>query len=98
MNNHAHYYAEDNTSGYVERQIETTVDYCPTSRIATLLYGGLNSHFAHHLFPNVASCHHAALYQELRSQAPEIYDRKIDLSFIQLFVEHFRFLKTMSKA
>lgn len=97
MNDHASFFAEEHEVGFAELQIETTVDYCPDSRFMTLLYGGLNSHLAHHLFPKVASCHHRALYEGLRAEAPGVIARKINLSLPELYRSHFRYLKALSR-
>jgi linoleoyl-CoA desaturase len=97
MNDHAAFYDEPNAVDFAELQIETTVDFCPNNRMMTLLYGGLNSHLAHHLFPKVASCHHVKLYATLREQAPEVFSRKIDLNLVELYRSHFRYLKKLSK-
>jgi linoleoyl-CoA desaturase len=43
---------------YVEHVLASSLDWSPTSRLATFLIGGLNSHVAHHLFPRVSHAHY----------------------------------------
>jgi hypothetical protein len=38
---------------YYEHQLAVSLDYHPTSRLANWIFGGFNSHAAHHLFPGL---------------------------------------------
>lgn len=49
------------SSSWVEHQIRTTMDFHPKSEIAHFLFGGFNTHVAHHIFPNICHIHYPAL-------------------------------------
>lgn len=51
---------------WAEAQIRTSADWSPTSVFANLLWGGLNTQVAHHLFPGVAHEHYPALTEIIR--------------------------------
>lgn len=74
-----------------QRQLDTTIDFGTSSRIVTLLYGGLNYHRAHHLYPKLASRY----YSEITLQIDEIQYKEA-LGFWELFREHFRLLNALS--
>jgi linoleoyl-CoA desaturase len=42
-------------------QVETTVDFARTSRLAAWFLGGLNFQIEHHLFPHICHVHYPAL-------------------------------------
>lgn len=42
---------------WATHQLVTSIDWAPTSRIATLMSGGSNAHAAHHLFPGYSHRH-----------------------------------------
>jgi linoleoyl-CoA desaturase len=95
LNEHTQFYAQQDGKSFSALQGETTIDFANRSRFMTHLYGGLNCHLAHHLWPNVASCHYGAMYDYLESLgAPEPL-RPISVSFGELFASHFRFLRRM---
>jgi linoleoyl-CoA desaturase len=48
-------------STYVEHVLASSLDWSPTSRLATFLIGGLNAHVAHHLFPRLAHAHYGRI-------------------------------------
>ena len=50
-------------------QIRTTADFATGSRVVTWFTGGLNHQIEHHLFPNVAHTHYAALRPIVRAVA-----------------------------
>lgn len=97
LNTYTHFFETADSINFLDKQIETTIDFSPNNRFMSLLYGGLNCHLAHHLFPKVASCHHPVLYRHLSIVAPEVYQRKIELDIGQLFCSHFKFLKRMGQ-
>ena len=76
-------------------QGETTIDFAPYNWFVTQMYGGLNCHLAHHLWPNIASCHYAAMYRHLVSYSPPEFLIPKDVSILQLLASHFRFLRRM---
>lgn len=97
LNEHTQFYKTPSNSGFFETQLETTVDFSPKSSFITMVYGGLNCHLAHHLFPSVAACHYAAIYRRLDETFPDLAGKRRSLSIFDLLFSHFRFLALMSK-
>lgn len=56
---------------WATHQIRTTADFATSSRFATWYTGGLNHQIEHHLFPNVAHSHYAALRPIVRKVAKQ---------------------------
>lgn len=48
-------------TSWVEHQIRTTIDFHPNSEIAHFLFGGFNTHIAHHIFPEIYHIHYPVL-------------------------------------
>ncbi|MFN0202929.1 MAG: fatty acid desaturase family protein [Bacteroidia bacterium] len=46
---------------WCHHQVITTIDFNPNSNIAHFIFGGFNTHIAHHLFPEVSHIHYPAL-------------------------------------
>ena len=46
---------------WCHHQVVTTIDFSPNSRLAHFIFGGFNTHIAHHLFPEVSHIHYPAL-------------------------------------
>ena len=97
LNEHTSFYNAGEDEEFALLQAETTVDFAGESRFMTMLYGGLNCHLAHHLWPKVSSCHYQKLYSLLRSSnAPaELLPKNISLG--RLLHSHFRFLREMGE-
>jgi len=53
-------------------QVRSSNDFYPFSHIANFIFGGVNNHIAHHLFPHISHYHYpklnAILYNMLREQ------------------------------
>ena len=60
-----------NTSWFMN-QVRSSNDFYPFSHIANFIFGGVNNHIAHHLFPHISHYHYpklnAILYNMLREQ------------------------------
>jgi linoleoyl-CoA desaturase len=56
---------------WATHQAMTAVDWSPESHVAIAITGGANSHAAHHLFPEAAHCHNAALSRVVAATARE---------------------------
>lgn len=56
---------------FVEHVLASSLDWAPTSRVATFLIGGLNSHVAHHLFPRVSHAHYRRISKAIAHLAQQ---------------------------
>lgn len=56
-------------NSFARHILQTTADFCPSSRIITWLAGGLNIHVAHHLFPRISQVHLIPLARIVRETA-----------------------------
>lgn len=82
---------------WATHQMLTSVDWSPRNRLAILLTGGVNTHTAHHLFPEVANCHARELDQ-IVAEAVQKHDVPRHLmSFSEMILSHFRLLVDLSK-
>ena len=77
---------------------KNTIDYSRTSRLANLLFGGLNTHLVHHLFPGVCHVHYVALSEILKETAQEFGIPYRDVTMPQAVASHFRLLARMGRA
>lgn len=80
---------------WATHQLATSLDYCPTSRLANILLGGFNCHAAHHLFPEVSHVHYVAISKIIKATAGELGLRYNELPYLAMIRSHFRFLKRM---
>jgi linoleoyl-CoA desaturase len=78
-------------------QAEATKDFAPASRLANFLFGGLNTHLIHHLFPRVCHIHYPALTRFLREAAAESGVPYHNESFLAAIAAHWRFLRAMGR-
>jgi len=74
-------------------QVRTTVDSSPHSSLLAWLTGGLHTHLAHHLFPHFCHIHYMAITRIIRKTLRKRGIRYVSLSFGQLLLSHFRFLR-----
>jgi linoleoyl-CoA desaturase len=80
-------------------QIRTTADFATGSRVVTWFTGGLNHQIEHHLFPNVAHTHYAALRPIVRAVAERHGVRCHNLGGAFSAVrQHFSLLKALGAA
>ena len=54
---------------YYKHQLAVSLDYHPTSKLASWFFGGFNSHSAHHLFPNLPHTLYIALTPMIKEKA-----------------------------
>ena len=95
-------FPEHDRDGYIphdwaEHALVTSIDWSPTSVLATALAGGANAHAAHHLFPTVSHIHYRALTPIIAQTAAEFgltYNRT---TLGHLIRSHFRFLRRMGR-
>jgi linoleoyl-CoA desaturase len=83
-----------NTS-WVMNQIKSSNNFYPFSHLANAIFGGVNSHIAHHLFPHISHYHYpkvnTILFRHLRAHGIE----PSVTSFPGGVVAHLRLLKKM---
>lgn len=86
----------DIDDSWAEHVIKNTIDYSAKSRIANYLFGGLNTHAIHHLFPRVCHVHYRALTGILEQTAKKHGLNYRSVSMPEAIRSHIRFLKKMS--
>ena len=77
--------------------IKNTVDYSRVNKAANWLFGGLNTHLVHHLFPGVCHVHYIALSEVVRKTCKEFGIEYRYVTHGQAIMSHWRLLKRMSK-
>ena len=81
---------------FQRHQLAVSLDYHPTSRLANWVFGGFNSHAAHHLFQHYPHTLYPALSRAIQATCRE-YDWPYNaLPIPQAIASHFRYLKKMS--
>jgi linoleoyl-CoA desaturase len=58
-------------NSWLSHQINTTIDFHPKSYVAHFLFGGFNTHIAHHIFPEICHIHYPALTQIVKETLEE---------------------------
>lgn len=80
---------------YHEHQLSVSMDYHPTSKLANWIFGGFNSHSAHHLFPNLKHTLYTHITPYIEQKANK-YDLPYNkLSMFDAIKSHFLFLKEL---
>lgn len=82
---------------WATHQAMTAVDWSPENRLAIAITGGANSHAAHHLFPEAAHCHNAALSRVVAEAARAFGKPHHVLTFAGMMRSHFRHLAALSR-
>lgn len=82
---------------WATHQAMTAVDWSPENRLAIAVTGGANSHAAHHLFPEAAHCHNAALSRVVAAAAREFGKPHHVLTFWGMMRSHFQHLVALSR-
>ena len=81
-----------NTS-WVMNQIESSNDFHPFSNIANFIFGGVNNHVAHHLFPQISHYHYPELNRILYDALIENNITPNQTTYIGGIISHLRLLK-----
>lgn len=84
-----------NKNDWALLQIQTTVDSSVNSQILNWFTGGLNTHLAHHLFPNICHIHYIQLTRIIKQVLSERGILYKENSFSSSLFNHFRYLKMM---
>ena len=58
-------------NSWLSHQINTTIDFHPKSYIAHFIFGGFNTHIAHHIFPEICHIHYPTLTQIIKETLEE---------------------------
>ena len=75
-----------------------TSDFSTQSRVYNWFFGGLNTHVAHHLFPNVSHVHYPAISLIIKETAGEFgYPYIENKGMFAALRSHFRYLKRLGK-
>jgi linoleoyl-CoA desaturase len=88
-------FIEDSWANHVVRN---TTDYSAQNPLAGFLFGGLNTHLVHHLFPGVYHGHYRALSRILAETAGDFGLEYRNVTMWQAIVSHYRLLRRMSAA
>jgi linoleoyl-CoA desaturase len=83
--------------GWFIHVFKNTIDYSRNSRLANLLFGGLNTHLVHHLFPSVCHAHYIALSDILEEAAREYDIPYRAVTMPRAVASHFRLLARMGR-
>jgi linoleoyl-CoA desaturase len=84
-------------NSWMQHQVEVSADFHTESKWAMHIFGGFNTHVAHHLFPSVCHVHYPALTQIIRSTLAEHELPYHQFNFFRGVASHFRLLKKLSK-
>lgn len=76
-------------------QVETTTNFAANSRLITWLSGGLNTHIAHHLYPNICHIYYYDLTKIIREVARKHEIPFRDKTLFGALRSHFSYLKRM---
>lgn len=84
-------------NSWSEHELAATIDFAPKSRIINFITGGLNTHVAHHLFPNICHIHYYDLTIIIEAYCKEHGYHYMKESFTGGLKSHFRYLKKLSQ-
>lgn len=82
---------------YYEHQLAVSLDYHPTSMFANWIFGGFNSHAAHHLFPGLPHTVYTLITPAIKKAAARNSFPYHEKSIVNAVVSHYRYLKKLSK-
>ena len=80
-----------------EHQLAVSLDYHPTSQFANWIFGGFNSHAAHHLFPRLPHTVYARITPIIQSTAEKYAMPYNEMSIYHAICSHFQYLKALGK-
>lgn len=82
---------------YYEHQLVVSLDYHPTNRFANWIFGGFNSHAAHHLFPKIPHTCYTIITPLIKQYAKEFNYPYNELNILKAIESHFRYLKKLGQ-
>jgi len=95
-------FPEPDEAGYIHNsqknhELDVTIDFSPQSKFQSWLFGGFNTHVAHHLFPHICHVHYIPITKIIKSTAEEYGVNYKEQSLWNSIKSHFRYLKRLSK-
>ncbi len=78
-------------------QVETTTNFAANSRLITWLAGGLNTHIAHHLYPNICHIYYYDLTKIIREVAQKHEISFRDKTMFGALKSHFTYFKRLGR-
>lgn len=84
-------------NSWSEHELDATIDFAPHSRIINWITGGLNTHVAHHLFPNVCHVHYYELTPVIEAYCREFNFEYKKESLAGALRSHFRYLARLGQ-
>lgn len=80
---------------YYEHQLAVSLDYHPENKLANFIFGGFNSHTAHHLFPNLQHTLYTQLAPLIKEKAKKYNLPYNEKSIPKAIKSHFGYLKKL---
>lgn len=82
---------------YYEHQLAVSLDYHPTSKLGNWIFGGFNSHAAHHLFPGLPHTVYTIITPAIKKAAFRNRFPYHEKSIVDAVISHYQYLKKLSK-
>jgi linoleoyl-CoA desaturase len=82
---------------FAEHQLIVSMDYHPTNPLATFLFGGFNSHAAHHLFPTLPHTIYPKVTPIIVEKSSEYNYKYNALTLLGAISSHFKYLKKLGQ-
>lgn len=82
---------------YYEHQLAVSLDYHPESKWANYLFGGFNSHTAHHLFPNLQHTLYTQITPLIKNKAIKYNLPYHEKNIPKAIISHFKYLKKLGE-
>lgn len=95
---HGSNYPKANSDGVIDtswfmNQIRSSNDFYPYSNLANFIFGGVNNHIAHHLFPHISHYHYPKLNRILYKMLRENNIQPHQTTYFGGVISHLRLLK-----
>ena len=84
-------------TSWSEHQLHATIDFAPQSKVVNWITGGLNTHVAHHLFPEICHCHYLSITPIIESYCKEHGYHYQKETMGNALASHFRYLKKLGE-
>jgi linoleoyl-CoA desaturase len=84
-------------NSWMQHQVEVSADFHTESKLAMHIFGGFNTHVAHHLFPSVGHTHYPAITRIIKSTLAEYEMPYYQFSFFSGVRSHFKLLRKLSE-
>ncbi|MGH1519278.1 fatty acid desaturase family protein [Chryseobacterium sp. JK1] len=82
---------------YYEHQLAVSLDYHPTNPLANWIFGGFNSHAAHHLFPGLPHTLYTIITPAIKKAAVRNNFPYHEKSIAEAVISHYQYLWKLSK-